>query len=97
MPKLAKVYATVQVRSLSCHVGPNLECLPYSPLPIVLLTSHNFSLIPIYAVVIFVDLDPNTTVVVISSWGGGGKEGGRREERDNGGERKEVGVQCTVT
>lgn len=90
MPELAKVYATVQVNSLSCHVGPNLECVLYSLLPIVLLSSHNFS---------------SQSMLWSSSWtwtptpllwpyllgGERRKEGGRREEGDNGEERKEAG------
>lgn len=83
-------------------MGPDLECVLYSPLLIVLLSSHNFSLIPIYAVVIFVDMDPNTTVVVISSGGGKEEEGGRKEGRERqwwrekGGGRREKGRNLLV-
>ena len=65
-------------------MGPDLECVLYSPLLIVLLSSHNFSLIPIYAVVIFVDMHgPQHHCCGHIFWRGEG--GGRREE---GGKRE---------
>ena len=58
MPEVAKAQATVQVHRVG--VGPNSECLLYPTLPVILLGSHSF---PVYAVVLFMDMDCDTILL----------------------------------
>ena len=44
----------------------NPECLLHPPLPIVLFGSHTLGSVPVYVVVILVDMDSNTIVVIKS-------------------------------